>query len=107
MAATMADSSAPDIGPGGGKIKSGHRENQTRPPRVKTGQYQRKSPPTEAALLVRGNRRGSIEQLRQRRHKLRWRERLCQHDAVRHALRSPIFRLRAAHVDDRECRVDL
>jgi hypothetical protein len=38
--------------------------------------------------------------------KLRWRERLRQHDAVRDAFGRPIFSVFAAHIDDRKFGVD-
>src|SRR5436190_17504435 len=48
-----------------------------------------------------------IEQLRYSSHKLRWRERLFQKDAVGYSLGRPIVGGRAGYVDDGECGIDL
>jgi hypothetical protein len=66
----------------------------------------RKRPPTEAALLSWGGWVARIEKLRNARDKLRWRERLRQHDAVRDTLGRPIIGVPSAHVNDGKVGVD-
>jgi hypothetical protein len=47
-----------------------------------------------------------IKELRNGGDKLSWRKRLRQHNAIRDALRSPVFEVLAAHVNDGKIGVD-
>jgi hypothetical protein len=58
-------------------------------------------------LLALRWRRRSIKKVRESSHELRWREGLCQYDAVGDSFGAPMFGLRAAHVYDGECGIDL
>src|SRR4051812_40801193 len=54
----------------------------------------------------RARRSPGVQKLRYRRHKLRWRERLLQENAVGNALRCPFIAGRACHVHNRKFRFD-
>jgi hypothetical protein len=50
--------------------------------------------------------RSYVEEMRNGGDKLRWRERLRQHDAVRDALRRPIVNIFSAHINDGKVWID-
>jgi hypothetical protein len=63
------------------------------------------APPTRSYSIV-SSRRAGVKKLGNGNDKLRWRERLRQHDTVRDALGRPIVSVFAAHVNDGEVSVD-
>src|ERR1700722_15440652 len=61
----------------------------------------------EVDLARRCDWRAGVKELRNGGDKLRWRERLSQHNAVWDALGCPIVRIFAAHINNGKTRVDL
>ena len=65
---------------------------------------QRQQRPSAFVPLLR--RCTGVDELRDSRDQLRWREWLSQHDTVGNAFGRPIFGVRTAYIDDGEIRID-